>query len=236
MSRGVIYIAFGDRYVSEALYSAASLKAVSDVPVTLFTDKAVAAPQIDDVRIFEPRHKRAKIDMLAESPFERTLYLDSDTRILEDVSPLLALLDRVDIAAAQDQCRRSHRWAAAIDAYAAIPETFSELNCGILAYRKSDATLRLFARWNEIFARYRDLTNGQDQAAFRIALWQTDVAFSVLAPEWNRRNQALVHKIDRRVRKAGVPHPLRDRILHWHGVDRDRPWYRLSPRHRPASR
>jgi hypothetical protein len=232
--RGVLYIAFGERYVREAIYSASTLRAHSDVPVTLFADRDVASPDIDRVEVFEPTHKRAKVEMLPRSPYDRTLYLDSDTRILDDVSPLFDLLDRVDIAAARDYVRRSHRWAAAIPEYAAIPEVFGEFNCGVLLYRRSEATAALLEGWNATFQRYRHLTRGQDQASFRMAMWSSDIRYGVLPSEWNRRSAFRQWKTASRARRAGVPLPWRPRILHWHGLDRPGILDRINPSRRPA--
>ncbi|MGD1805658.1 hypothetical protein ACP6PL_09495 [Dapis sp. BLCC M126] len=42
MSRGVIYIATGEKYINKALISAASLKEkIPDLPITLFSSKEV---------------------------------------------------------------------------------------------------------------------------------------------------------------------------------------------------
>ena len=41
---------------------------------------------------------------MRRSPFERTIYLDSDTFVLDEIAHILRLLDRYDIAVANSSC------------------------------------------------------------------------------------------------------------------------------------
>ena len=53
-TRGVLYIAYGDLFVKEALFSAESVKAqCPDLEVTMFSDRIVDSPYIDIVRLFQ---------------------------------------------------------------------------------------------------------------------------------------------------------------------------------------
>lgn len=50
MSRGVVYIATGEKYIVEAVYSAASVKAIHpDLPITLFTDSKTKHDNFDTI-------------------------------------------------------------------------------------------------------------------------------------------------------------------------------------------
>jgi hypothetical protein len=73
-----------------------------DVPIALFTDAARLGIPLngvfDPVVELESVHRRSKVDCLMNSPFERTLFLDGDVSVLEDVSELFDLLERFDIA------------------------------------------------------------------------------------------------------------------------------------------
>ena len=48
-----------------------------------------------------------KVDAMRLSRFDRTLYLDADIRVLADPGDMFEVLDRFDIALAQDQNRNS---------------------------------------------------------------------------------------------------------------------------------
>ncbi len=219
-NRGVIYIAFGDLYIAEAIHSATSLKQHSQLPATIFTDRETKAGCFDREIIISPQHKRAKIDFLSQSPYERTLYLDSDTEVTHDISDVFDLLDRFDIAAAHDHSRKSSRWSQAVPAYAAIPYAFSEYNGGVVLYRKNDLTDQFFEDWRRIFTLNKDLTHGQDQCSFRIALWQSQLSIGTLPPEFNVRNEQIRKKMKERSRGTADSSLLKHRILHWHGLDK----------------
>ena len=85
-SRGVVYIATGSKFVSEALASIGSLKKqMPDLPVTLFTDSDdrnnFHYNKVDSVFLIDEatRSCRDKIRPLLDSPYEKTLFLDTDT-------------------------------------------------------------------------------------------------------------------------------------------------------------
>ena len=59
-TRGVLYIAYGDLFVKEALYSAESVKAqCPDLDITMFSDRMVDSPHIDDCKIISVSHLRS---------------------------------------------------------------------------------------------------------------------------------------------------------------------------------
>lgn len=107
---GVVYIAIGDDIAVEgAFLSAGSIKQLSpELHVTLFTDQRSNAlcesgcfDVVEDVSEIEPlssdRGSRCA-EFLARTPYERTLYLDNDTRVLTRALPdLFAHLDEADI-------------------------------------------------------------------------------------------------------------------------------------------
>jgi lipopolysaccharide biosynthesis glycosyltransferase len=223
MKKGVVYIAFGDRYVEEVLFSASTLRAVSDLHVTLFTDRKISSPYLDSVVEIEPGHKRPKVDHLPRTPYDLTLYLDSDTKIERDVTDMFAILDRFDLAAVQDHSRKSSRWSTVIPEYDAIPYGFPEYNSGVVLFRNSPKLDGFFKLWQETFHRYRATTHGQDQASFRIALWQSELQIHTLPVEYNVRNLYIRKRMAMRSKSPADEGLLKPRILHWHGLDRKKP-------------
>jgi hypothetical protein len=181
--RGVLYVATGRKYLDEAVRSARSVKAcMPGIHATLFTDASdVIDPCFDEIRRLEnPRYSYIdKIAPLKDSPYERTLFLDTDTCVCVSCDELFTLLDRFEIAAAHDTDRGP--------VVPGCPDAFVEINSGVMAYRNTPAVHRLFDRW---LATYRaQLTDAvptpNDQTAFRRVLYESGVSFYALPSEYN---------------------------------------------------
>lgn len=185
--RGVIYVATGQRYVDEARVSAASLKNHHpDLPVTLFTEHPVDNPLFDHVEIINScgNGLRDRTLCLMQSPYEQTLFLDSDTYICDDISDLFDLLDRFDMAATHAPNRRNAE-------HDGVPASFPQFNLGVWIFRKTPQMDQLFAEWLRLYdeesqnwdARIKHLT----QPTFRIAVYHSNIRFTNLTPEYNCR-------------------------------------------------
>lgn len=232
MTNGIIYIAFGKRYVNEAIYSATSVKSFAPISTTIFTDIDVKDSCFDQVVIIKPEHKRAKVDFLSHTPYDRTLYLDSDTRIVHDISDLFELLDRFDFAGAHDQARKSYHWGKKIPDYHAIPYPFPEYNGGVMLYKKSPKTDAFLELWRHHFYKNRELTNGKDQASLRIALWNSDISIHTLPFEYNVRSDRIRQIVRKRSQQPGEEGLMQPRILHWHRQDHWHPLKGITSRYR----
>jgi hypothetical protein len=181
---GVLYVAIGtEEYRREAIASATSLRLLSpSLSIALATD-GDAAPAVFDqiVRIEERDGFRAKIVALRQSPFDRTIFLDSDTRVVAELSALFELLERFEIAAAH----APNRVTLALEE---IPAAFPELNTGVIACRRSKGTDALLDRWLVEFDRLAPSQPlSMDQPSFRRALYESDVRLAILTPEFNMR-------------------------------------------------
>jgi hypothetical protein len=193
-SQGALYVATGDAYIAEAARSAASLKAHNpDLPVTLFADRQVADPVFDDVRLVAGRHARNldKVMCVAQSPYDRTLYIDADTLVCGRLAPLLAVLDKVEWAHAHAPRRfRGHEVSVLGEWMSQLPDSLPMPNGGLLLFRRTAATQRILADWLELYQ--RDLARGEssgvsvgDQASLREALYRQPPPLYVLPPEYN---------------------------------------------------
>ncbi len=102
MTRGILYIATEDQFAQEAAVSARSAKNSMDVDITLVTDKQRTIDVFDTIITIEkPNYGFIdKIYGMMESPYDETLYLDTDTHIGSDISGLFDLLGRFDLAGA----------------------------------------------------------------------------------------------------------------------------------------
>ena len=188
-SKGIVYVATGMRFVEEALLSIRSVKRhMPDVPVTLFTDRSKlqdSPPQgVDTVILIHDvvNSCRDKIKPLVQTPYEKTLFLDTDTYLCAPVYDIFDMLDRFDIALAQapDRCQYD---------LPQLPDCFTELNSGVIAYRKSEQVNELLRQWEETFNQmlHDNADSYRDQHSLRYALFHSSVHFFVLPPEYNFR-------------------------------------------------
>jgi hypothetical protein len=181
---GVIYVATGDRFVAEAEASLATLRATNPgLPAMLLSGQEVASAKLwDEVQVdpvLKEQRNRAKLYM-DRAPWERCLFLDTDTRVCGSLADGFGLLDRFDFAGQHGY--GGHHYEAA-----GVPPSFPEVNSGVLFWRKNDRTKALFARWREL---YDSLDQSQetrtwDQKSLRVALWESDVRFVDLPSIYN---------------------------------------------------
>ena len=155
--KGFLYIAFGESFTKEALMSIKSLKRYNSEPVALFTDRDQTEEYeglVDVYAKISPNHIRAKVDFVNQTPFQKTVYLDSDTLIVRNISDMFDVLDRFDVALTNDYARKRLQYTNMIPEYADIPYSFSEVNGGIMAYNNSFATHTFLSMWKEYFYKY----------------------------------------------------------------------------------
>ena len=203
---GVIYVASGPDYSDLAIASARSLRAVAPaLAIDLFTDAPEAAPPglFDMVHRIDRPEPRSKLACMAATRFDRTLFLDADTLVLAPLGDLFDLLDRFDCAMAHDVRRAS----ALIQEGHAVrtPYAFPQLNSGVLLYRRSPAMLGFLAEW---LRRFRAAGVARDQIVLKDLLWDSDIRFYVLPPEFNLRRVTMLD--------AWEPLDARPTILHSH--------------------
>jgi len=121
-----------------------------------------------------------KIAPLAQTPFEETVFLDTDTYLCQAVPELFELLERCDIAMAHAPMR--------VTGSVPVPASFPECNSGVIVYRRNEKMKQLFESWRRAYARQLAAT-GQpdDQPALREALWRSEARLAVFPPEYNFR-------------------------------------------------
>lgn len=187
--RGIIYVATGPRYLAEAEHSVRSVRRVSPkVPTAIISDSSPAR-NLFDVRLNLPNPEYSFVDKiiaLTRTPFEKTLFLDTDTFVIEPLEEIFELLDRFDIAAAADPGRYLYPIAG-------VATSFPELNSGVVLYRRNTAVLELIRRWDEMYRleiaskMSAGVKPWHDQLAFTRAIYDSNVNFFMLPPEFNAR-------------------------------------------------
>ncbi len=185
MKHGVIYVAAGSKHLREAEISAQSLhRHMPDMHITLFSTENKVSDVFDEVIPFESCGVglRDRTLCLQRSPYERTMFLDSDTYVCDDVSELFDLLDRFDIVSTHEPNRRSV-------SHEGVPASFPQFNLGLFLFRKSEVMDALFVDW---LRRYdaEVIPPGQrhlTQPTFRIAVYHSPVSIGLVTPEYNCR-------------------------------------------------
>jgi hypothetical protein len=187
--KGVLYAATGRKFVAEAEVSAASVKAtMPGVPIALVSDCGSSSRDFDvQFEIKDAAYSFIdKILAMKATPFERTLYLDTDTFMLRQVHSLFDLLDRFDLAAAFEPARFLYDIIG-------VPNSFPELNTGVILYNSCPLIFEAIDEWyrlykEEIEAMRRSNKNAwHDQLAFTRMIFGSKLAFFVLPPEYNAR-------------------------------------------------
>jgi hypothetical protein len=187
-AEGLLFVATGEAFLAEAMAAArASRPHLGGRPIALCTDDPAAASAsgaFDRVLPHpEPRRSyRDKIAPLGALPFRRTLFLDTDARLLAPVDSLFALLDQHQLAAAHAPVRRPDGWWDV-----AAPAAFPELNSGVLLLRRGWRQRALIRRWLRL---YDQIAQPWDQASLRSAVWtglRQGLRLAVLPPEANLR-------------------------------------------------
>jgi hypothetical protein len=190
MSNGAVYIITQNpRYVDLLLISAASLKkAMPDLPITAFSQFPVESGLFEKVVRVESTQDGFydKSRLIRNSPYERTLFIDADTFVLEPVPELFALLDHFDCAATHEEYLNTdwHNRYPRTD----IPSSFPEFNTGILMLKRSDGMDRMLERWGTLYREFIAKNPGQainDQPFFRPAAYESDVRIATLTREYN---------------------------------------------------
>ena len=189
MSNGAIYVITQDqRYLDLLLTSAASLKrAMPDLPITVFSQFPVESTYFQNVVLVRPSHDGFfdKADLIRRSPYERTLFIDADTYVVESFPELFSVLDRFDLAATHEEYR-STDW---FNRYPQpdIPLSFPEFNTGILLLKRSDRMDGVLQRWSDLYRAYLSEEPDRrmnDQPFFRAAAYYGDVRVATLTREY----------------------------------------------------
>lgn len=194
MIRGIYYIALNTDIYWHLIRSIETLRQYCNLPVAIATNchgKAVEmkADIIIDIPDEVPGKEGrpgypdqgyfSKVYWMKHSPFDDTLFLDHDTYMCGDVSPVFDLLSRFDLCAAPDVGRQD----TSADS---VPKPMTQFNTGVLAYRKNERTDAFFDLWWKLLDELNDPWG--DQPMFLTALYRSpDIHMGTMLREWNFR-------------------------------------------------
>jgi hypothetical protein len=179
-------VATGSRFKQEANVSAESLRRqMPDANTTVFCDHpaGLIEDHFDDIRIIEnPKFSfYDKIFAFLNSPYENTVFIDTDTYVCAPLHELFEILERFDLAAVRDH------WSGP---KSDCPLCFDDFNTGLVAFQNTPKMHSVFQDW-EVIYRGQIETNAHvdhDQPAFRSAIYKNkDVSVYVLSRNYNIR-------------------------------------------------
>jgi hypothetical protein len=134
---------------------------------------------------------RLKVRAIGTLPFERTLFLDVDTYVVNDLSSGFQLLDRFDLAAAHTPVATT----VDIPELRHIPEAFNEFNTGVVFCRRSESSIAFMHGWASEYDRLA-LRTDYDQPSFRSVAYSGVAQIIALSGDFNQRFDLFGH-VDR---------------------------------------
>jgi hypothetical protein len=189
LPRGFVLVAAAKKhYFDRAVEAARSIKKHHpDIPVDLYSDREFHDESLSGTFVIPFEKGAAKPAVLQRSRFERMIYLDSDVLLTAPINDVFDVLERFDIALAQDQFPTNKY--CMIQYCETLPACFPHFNGGVMALRRNPATSAFLENW---LAAIRDHAIGRDQPSLRYILWKSDLRIATLPPEYNMMNLDLM--------------------------------------------
>jgi len=128
-----------------------------------------------------------KMVALQNTPYERTLALDTDVELCEDLSHLCGFLDHYDIALARETPKENFWWEDGPDKLRnpwSAAWKLNHHNTGFILYKRTPVVLNMFHEWE----RTHNRKGGSDQTVLMLLLHKHEgVRHLVLPIEYNLR-------------------------------------------------
>ena len=177
MDQGLLYLAKGEPFVTEAERSAQQTATVMpEYPITIITDREPDTDCFDTVIIDRsPFEKRDKPWALQQTPYDQTIYLDTDTYLIDSIDGLFDILDAFEVGLRRDQ-GQSH-----VPESSRLPKSFPQFNSGVITYQSTESVMNMLEDWE----RRCHPTDEFDQRSLRPALYHSDVRFTPLPNRYN---------------------------------------------------
>ena len=121
-----------------------------------------------------------KVRYYKKTPFDNTIFLDTDIYVAKDISNLFTLLERFEVAAPHAPIE--------IDELVNLPLSFAEPNSGVIAFKNNRNVFNMFSIYEKHYAKALRYYRGEippDQPSFRYAIYKSNVNFTFLPHEYN---------------------------------------------------
>lgn len=197
MNCGIIYSCAGrTTFLHEAIESAKSVRKylpnaqiclfhnyddslISSYEINVFTEiKKIKIPEVKDSRFKgQMSHFLTKLYSILETPYENTLFLDTDTEVKKPIKSMFDLLKKFDIAIAPGPMTQPP--VDSSDIINELPKEFPELNTGVILYRMNEKMRKFLNEWKNVFLHntnglFRRHGKGGEQVSLRYLLWNAE--------------------------------------------------------------
>jgi lipopolysaccharide biosynthesis glycosyltransferase len=222
--RGIVYIGLGQKYLEMSISSAISVRKQTKAvpPIIIFTDLDIKAESSENISIqkidsryrtefskistnFNPAYEGTylKTRLFDLSPFEETLYLDSDILALKDINGIWDYLGKdidIAIAPAFAPLTSTRTSLEAIETFNRLTDfgDYSQYNAGVVLFSKTERTLDFFKCWTKEWGVFKE----SDNMALTRALCIDNPTISKLPARynefypWMNRHTILLHYVD----------------------------------------
>lgn len=151
LNKGVLYIAFGDIYQHETRRSMESLRKMSpQLKIAVVTDQVWEEDPKPDTFVLREQVDgwRCKPLYMQETPFDETLFLDTDTLVCRDITGVFDLLQYYDIGV--------HFSGSPLN----LPDLslHTQCNSGVILWKSNEAVKEVFEQWNREYDEAKTLT------------------------------------------------------------------------------
>jgi hypothetical protein len=148
MTEGVLYIAFGKKYHVETRRSIASLRRVSpSIPVAVMSEEDWDGSDRPDIFINRVPMQTfgCKPQYMYDSPFQSTLFLDTDTVVARDISDIFGLLNWYDFGVLFNGPQLNEPDGLRFH---------TQCSSGVILFKKNDRVQELFTLWQDQYKKY----------------------------------------------------------------------------------
>lgn len=204
----MLFNAFGKRHIDEAFTAAERIRSIwPDIDVTIQQHHGDAKMKN------ETPVQLHRINGMAQTPYERTLCLDSDIYMVEPVPELFEVLERFHCALPMANIRQIYP----LD----VPDCVYDFNPGVFAFGWSEEMERFLADWKRRFLYHHDMLEGKShpevgwfhsQPSFTEAMYYSDLRVAPLGQEYNWQGTGYVQQPVKIVHKRPNPAEEAERI------------------------
>lgn len=193
-NHGVFYVAAGQKYIDEACISAQSLKKIHpSLNISIVCNDKPQNPDLFEQIILVNDQVTCrneglffKVKYLYNfSPYERTLFVDTDTFFIGDIESGFDILNYFDISMTLDPPDVRYPMTASGEKIHCKP-----VNTGVIFFKKNESNNHLFQEWIRIYSEKLSKDSKlreSDQTSCTEALMYSSSRFYPLSTEWNTR-------------------------------------------------
>lgn len=189
--RGVIYVGWNNKYIVEAKKSAETVRKFCKLPTCLLVDNGTSE---DHLEIFDVvlktdfkldwHHRKAEIYPFV--PFEETLFLDTDTVVLNSLDDGFARLKRYDMCMCLDSYYNLFEYYPKLQSDFSLPIDTPMYNSGVIFFKKNSKVEQIFKEWQISCEKYGKTIKG-DQGILSAIVAAKDVHLCSLPINYNFR-------------------------------------------------